>query len=453
MRDRQHPHAVASRREPPRAPTDHPVLGLQRSAGNRATTLFLQRDWTGVNTREITDLMVDGQDYNRTDGPWWHLNKHNPEGILLILKRMGPDNRARLARNPVDGGKYDKPRLDLAMSLAKTGSSATQIDAMDAVRNAVAAKITFEQCWRILSKMRKKDRLALLKRLSDGDREALLNGVPTLARPGLEGEITSVVGPPTGELLLRFVPDVRDIPAPPDPSHPGPPRPQPLGEITVLHKGRPVMAVPARGGPWKSYKDGDHTADPTAPGTYPLGPIRGHTTNAWQNSQLANGTPMRQDGADVQFQRGGKWTSVTKLPTPLTPAEVIEDSAWVTIAAELRATTDPAKRTALLNEERVLENTGKTTRPLPPEWLLNDFGTASQRVEGSPGVFLHTTDVTDDANAALVEGDLDFSHGCIHILASDRRKLVLGGFLREGVKLDVRPYTRNNPAWQPVPGM
>ena len=442
----------------------HPLLDLQRTAGNRATTALIQRaaerhpterhptvqrDWTGDRTDEITHLMVDGLDWNRDNGPWWVLNSHNPDALVGILRRMGAANRARLAAHPADPGRFDKPRLDLAFALVKAGSGAQQLNGLDAVRDAVAARITFRQCWQVLAKMRAKDRVALLKRITDADRQALLEGVPTLVRPQLERDITLAVGPPASEITLHFVPDVSEIPA-----RQAPHGPQPLGEITVLHKGKPVMSIPARGGPWQSYGDRGHTADPTAPGTYALGPITAHTTTSWPFSQLANGTPIRPNGTDVEYQRDGRWRSVTTLPKPLDPQEILLTAARVAITAEYRATSDPAVQAALKKEYADTQDPkNTTTRPLPTEWILNDFGTANQRVEGSPGVFLHTTDVTDDATAALQPGHLDFSHGCIHVLASDRRKLVSAGFLKQGVKVKVEPYTKNSSGWQKLPGM
>jgi hypothetical protein len=40
----------------------------------------------------------------------------------------------------------------------------------------------------------------------------------------------------------------------------------------------------------------------------------------------------------------------------------------------------------------------------------------------------------------LVRLDLAFSHGCLHILAADRDKLIEKDFLRGGVKMTIRPY-------------
>jgi hypothetical protein len=78
--------------------------------------------------------------------------------------------------------------------------------------------------------------------------------------------------------------------------------------------------------------------------------------------------------------------------------------------------------------------------PLTSTWVLNDFGTEGFVIEGSEGDIIHTTPETDDPNEVLQPGNLEFSHGCVHLRAADRDALIEMGFLRGGVKLKVHPY-------------
>jgi len=80
-------------------------------------------------------MNADG-DWNREGGPWYQLNGHNPAGLLEVLRRLGPEGRKRLADQQVDGRRYDKPRLDLALYLAMSNRpDAAQLTALDAKRN------------------------------------------------------------------------------------------------------------------------------------------------------------------------------------------------------------------------------------------------------------------------------------------------------------------------------
>jgi hypothetical protein len=134
-------HIVPPVRAPRQPPLVEAVLRVQRQAGNVATRVLLQRDWTQEQTDKVKAQM-HGPDWNRDGGPWWLLNGHNPGGLAGILLRLGKA-RAELAAHPVDGSRYDKPRLDMAMAAAAAGgkSAAAQLSGMDAIRNMMAGRI------------------------------------------------------------------------------------------------------------------------------------------------------------------------------------------------------------------------------------------------------------------------------------------------------------------------
>jgi hypothetical protein len=182
-------------------------------------------------------------------------------------------------------------------------------------------------------------------------------------------------------------------------------KPEPLGKITVLFKGSPVMDVPARGGPWKSYKDKrnpGHTADPTAAGTFTLAGGSAVVTSAWPYSQLANGTPIRDTGTDVEFLRNGKWISVAKLAKPLDRDSIMQISARVELQRQVFSGTVAY---ADVKKKWDTMKASNDFTPLAPTWQLNDFGKEGFRILGTPGDIVHTTPETDDeARIALDTG-------------------------------------------------
>jgi hypothetical protein len=156
-------------------------------------------------------------------------------------------------------------------------------------------------------------------------------------------------------------------------------------------------------------------------------------------SQLANGTPIRDNGADVEFERNGRWRSTRSLAIPITRSDIMQPSARVALIRAFRRgdlTLDQGKK-----KWKDMRDAGDFS-PLAPTWELNDFGTEGFIIQGSEGDIIHTTPETDDPLEALKPGDLEFSHGCVHIRGSDRDALIEMGFLRGGVKIVVHPYDK-----------
>lgn len=124
------------------------LLSAQRTAGNRAVArllvqrvdLTVQRDWMGDRADEVRAAMT-GVDWDRPGGPWFLLNGHNPEALVGILRKLGPRGRKELAAHPVDGGRYDKPRLDFALAHAAAPGTASQLGGMDSIRAAIKGSV------------------------------------------------------------------------------------------------------------------------------------------------------------------------------------------------------------------------------------------------------------------------------------------------------------------------
>jgi hypothetical protein len=140
---------------------------------------------------------MNGDNWNREGGPWYLLNGHNSEALVGILRRMGAARRRELDEHPVEGSKYDKPRLDLALSsAAASGNAASQLTAMDAIRNAMTQKTTWAQCWSTLRQQLPNKRMALYRGMHQGELRVLLAHVedaPMKSQEALNAELSKVL--------------------------------------------------------------------------------------------------------------------------------------------------------------------------------------------------------------------------------------------------------------------
>src|SRR5262249_15474037 len=90
-----------------------------------------------------------------------------------------------------------------------------------------------------------------------------------------------------------------------------------VGKLYVHVKGGLVAKFDARGGPPFTFKDSDHTADPTPAGTFTLGAAHRHTTSSWTNSQIPWGAKIRRVGTGAarhfEYQEPGdtEWIPAT----------------------------------------------------------------------------------------------------------------------------------------------
>jgi hypothetical protein len=215
-----------------------------------------------------------------------------------------------------------------------------------------------------------------------------------------------------------------------------------LGTIYVV--GGEGEAIPAAGGPavaGKSPKDGGHSFGPTPAGHYILGPKQHVIAPSWTTSAIPWGATLRLNAdGEVEYQddsgRGG-WHLVTGPRGVLTRAHLNfqrRNSEHITVA-EAVTTIRNALVDPVTNKLRV------TT------WDLNDFGRWGwnlRRNGHSTVYFLHTTP-KDEKTPAREAVSLVNSHGCVHVRPVDRDKFIEKGYLKEGVEIEVRPYTETGP--------
>lgn len=186
------------------------------------------------------------------------------------------------------------------------------------------------------------------------------------------------------------------------------------GRMYVKWKGNLVDVIECRGGPPMKLKDDTHSADPSKAGTYTLGAKAPHRTDNWYMSQIRWGAKLRErDDGEIEFQDPGA-------------------TSWKIASGPDSQLRSPMQRGDFFE--------GGT---LMAEWRLNDFGAAAYRIQGSPGLFIHTS--PQDEETVLSGGTpvLTHSHGCLHVNPAERQRLEGEGFLQGGVQLVVKGYDVN----------
>ena len=216
-------------------------------------------------------------------------------------------------------------------------------------------------------------------------------------------------------------------------------RAQTVGTIYVI--GGHGENMRAAGGPPVGYKDkGGHTAEPTPPGNYVLGPRIHVVAPSWTNSSIAWGSALRINaGGEVEFESSpGKWHLATGPNGVVTHASMsfAQRSGLTPVLAEKVAKVrnlfiDPAT------------NTLRTST-----WEKNDFGRWGWNLlrggKGTP-YFVHTTPDNEHSSDVAKAMFLANSHGCIHLVPAERDRLMNLGYLKQGVAFEVRPYGEVGP--------
>jgi hypothetical protein len=190
------------------------------------------------------------------------------------------------------------------------------------------------------------------------------------------------------------------------------------GTIYVEYKGNVVDTMQARGGPPFTMKDGpDHTSDPSKAGTYTLGQGKSVVTKSWANSQIAWGAPLREVDGDIQFKNPG------------------QDWKWAT-------NKDPSHKLGIdPMDEAYLHEDADINKPVAKMYVQNDFGRVGFKIEGSPGLYIHTGPESEDKlSKKQTESDLDHSHGCLHVQPAKRDELMAEGYLQKGVTIVIKGY-------------
>lgn len=187
--------------------------------------------------------------------------------------------------------------------------------------------------------------------------------------------------------------------------------PDGTGRLYIKVKGNMVAKMDARGGPAVKLRDGAHTADPSRKGTYKLGRGQPHRTDSWYNSQIKWGAEIREKDGQIQFKDPGssKWKFATgsksSLRTPMDRADFSDGKGGIIT-----------------------------------KWEKNDFGPMSWKVQGSPGLYIHTTPSDERITLSGRRPRLDHSHGCVHVQPAEREEMEKVGYLVGGATLIIKGY-------------
>jgi hypothetical protein len=214
-----------------------------------------------------------------------------------------------------------------------------------------------------------------------------------------------------------------------------------LGTIYVV--GGTGESMVAAGGPTTGYTDptqGGHTAEPTPAGQYTLGPMVHVITAGWPMSVIPWGATLRISAkGEVEYEQSpGHWRAATGPSGDVTQASM---------SFYHRSHLHPTL-TQVAAQTRNIFVDPKTGNLRSPIWEKNDFGRWgwNLRQNGHPtAYYIHTTPEDEHATAAKKAVLLANSHGCIHLVPSERERLIKAGYLKEGIHFEVRPYTEIGP--------
>lgn len=187
--------------------------------------------------------------------------------------------------------------------------------------------------------------------------------------------------------------------------------PEGTGRIYVKWKGNMVDKIDCRGGPPIHLKDGTHSADPSKAGTYNLGAGKPHRTDNWYFSQIRWGAKIRErEDGEIEFQDPGA-------------------TAWKIATGAASQLKDPMNKYDFYDGGSLV-----------PEWRKNDFGAMAYQIQGSPGMYIHTSPADEETALSGGTPTLDHSHGCLHVNPTERQRLEKEGFLQGGVQLVIKKY-------------
>ena len=212
-----------------------------------------------------------------------------------------------------------------------------------------------------------------------------------------------------------------------------------LGTIYVI--GGHGERFSAAGGPLTGYQDrGGHTAESTPPGRYTLGTKVHVTTSSWPMSVIPFGATLRlrADG-EVEFSSDGtRFRLATGPKGEVTTAQM---------AFLQRDGKKPQLATVVLQVRRIFVDPASNTLRATT-WEANDFGRWGWNLKRGgqrTAYYIHTTPEDERATAAGQAIFLANSHGCIHLVPTERDQMIGLGYLHPGVDFEVRPYNETGP--------
>jgi hypothetical protein len=213
-----------------------------------------------------------------------------------------------------------------------------------------------------------------------------------------------------------------------------------LGSIYVI--GAHGERFDATGGPSLGYKDhGGHSAESTPPGHYTIGPKIHVTTGSWPMSVIPWGAALRlNQDREVEFSGDGRtWRVATGPRGEVTRAELAY------LARDGHRNVPRQLVYDHVYEIFVDSNTRKLHSTI---WEKNDFGRWGWNLRQNgknTGFYVHTTPDDEAASAAAKAVFLTNSHGCVHLVPSDRDVMIARGYLQPGVDFEVRSYNEKGP--------
>jgi len=165
------PHVQGGRAPAPLEPTG--LLGIQRTAGNAAAGLVVQRAWLD----EQVDLVRPGLEVGREEESVRILNGYSFDDIRRIVGKLPKAARARLKAVLGDFvGRFDVERIRTGIALAEGGGSTALVKAVEEVHHLIRAGVTPE-VFEHLTKLGPDLRGKVLQRLSTGHIKALVDNM------------------------------------------------------------------------------------------------------------------------------------------------------------------------------------------------------------------------------------------------------------------------------------
>jgi hypothetical protein len=153
------------------------------------------------------------------------------------------------------------------------------------------------------------------------------------------------------------------------------------------------------------------------------------------------GAALRLNGArEVEFRdNGGTWRLATGPKGEVTQAE------FAYLRRDGFTHVDPQ---AVYDRVHDIFVDPKTSTLLSPTWEKNDFGRWGWNLRKNgkaTGFYVHTTAKDEAATATARAVYLANSHGCVHLVPTERDMMIARGYPQTGVDFEVRGYTEKGP--------